>query len=120
MKALDVAESTLLKGGCTFNPATNKNLVGKPFYAVSIYPKYERVISVSWFDSRAVFAYVEDNLGILTDNRHSLGAWLDPETNLVYLDVVVTLPSKEDAIRLGKQYSQLAIFDLLNEKEIRL
>ena len=120
MRAGDVFEATLLKGGCTFNPSTNKNLVGKPFYAVSIYPELERVISVSWFDARSIYAYVEDNLGILTDPRHSLGTWLDTETNKIYLDIVATLPNKTHAINLGKRHNQIAIFDLLNKKEIRL
>lgn len=40
------------------------------------------------------------------------------QTNLVYLDVVIWVPNKETALKIGKDKKQLAIWDIKQQKEI--
>ncbi|HAI39854.1 MAG TPA: hypothetical protein DCM40_18045, partial [Maribacter sp.] len=54
------------------------------------------------------------------DNHLAVGTWYDSENNITYLDVSVAVPAnkREEAIKLGKQYNQKAIFDLTTFEDI--
>jgi hypothetical protein len=49
-----------------------------------------------------------------------VGVWTNPESGVMYLDRSVWVADKADAIALGKQQGQLAIWDCANETEIWL
>ena len=49
-----------------------------------------------------------------------VGGWLDNETGLYYYDAVAIFQDRAAAIEFGRMNEQIAIFDLLNLKEIRL
>jgi len=49
----------------------------------------------------------------------SLGGWMD-ENNNYYLDLNIHLDSKEDALKIGNLYDQLAIYDQKEKKVINL
>ena len=49
----------------------------------------------------------------------SIGGWSD-ENNNYYLDLNIHLDSKDDAIKIGNLYDQLAIYDLKDNKVINL
>ena len=49
----------------------------------------------------------------------SLGGWMD-ENNNYYLDLNIHLDSKEDALKIGSLYDQLAIYDQKEKKVINL
>lgn len=62
-------------------------------------------------------------------NRHSkdlavetnyFGGWLDRKSGEVYLDISKNVQDLEEAKKLGKDWEQLAIFDLSSMEEIRL
>ena len=49
----------------------------------------------------------------------SIGGWSD-ENNNYYLDLNIHLDSKDDAIKIGNLYDQLAVYDLKENKVINL
>lgn len=49
----------------------------------------------------------------------SIGGWSDENDNY-YLDLNIHLDSKDDAIKIGNLYDQLAVYDLKDNKVINL
>ena len=49
-----------------------------------------------------------------------VGGWIDYETNKTYIDAVHIVNDIETAIKLGRINKQIAIYDITNDKEIRL
>lgn len=100
-------------GGATYNLFTG-NLSGTPNYAVSIYPDRERIVDGVDFD--ILEGFVIDNEDLLNSSKNSLGIWVNG--GKVYLDVVATIPDRDEAINLARQHNQIAIWDLQNNTEI--
>ena len=57
-------------------------------------------------------------------NKHNkinaLGGWYNSKNNKFYFDAVIIVDTLEEAIRLGRENGQIAIFDLNNMQEIEL
>src|SRR5579864_4530655 len=102
-------------GGATYN-LSKGNLVGTNAFAVAIYPDREQIVEGIDFDT--LEGYVAQNEDLLSNSNNSFGAWVS--NGKVYLDVVATVPTKEQAMELGYRHKQLAIFDLKNLVEIPL
>ena len=51
---------------------------------------------------------------------NAIGGWYDEQSGLYYYDAILVVSDLEQAIRLGVENGQLAIFDLNTMKEIRL
>ena len=101
-------------GGITYN-ISQGNLAGTDNYAVSIYPDRE-VITEGPVDFDRLENFIINNEDLLNDPKNSFGSWIN--NGKIYLDVIVTVPNKEEALRLAHQNNQLAIFDLKNMQEI--
>jgi len=113
--------NTILKlieqnGGATYNLASNKNLVGTDAFAVAIYPDREQIVNL--VDYNNLEGYLVENEDLLSDPNNSFGAWVSG--GKTYLDVVATIKDKNQAMKLGQEHKQLAIFDLKNLVEIPL
>lgn len=54
------------------------------------------------------------------DGTTIFGLWTDQWTNTQYIDRVVYADDLDYAIELGKSHEELAIWDITNNKEIRL
>jgi 2'-5' RNA ligase len=113
--------NTILKlieqnGGATYNLSNNKNLVGTDAYAVAIYPDREQIVNL--VDYNNLEGYLVENEDLLSNPNNSFGAWVSG--GKTYLDVVATVKDKREAMYLGYQHNQLAIFDLKNLVEIPL
>jgi hypothetical protein len=116
--ASNVATLTSQHGGSTFN-LQKGSLSGTPHYAVSIYP--ERGVVVDGPASpEAIAQFVQKNADLLQDPQNSIGTWFNKEDGKTYLDVSVTSDNLDDALRLGQEKNQLAIFDLGNFEEIKV
>lgn len=50
----------------------------------------------------------------------TVGVWTDPETNKLWVDKVIRLSDLSKALLLGKTFSQEAIYDIVNNTEIRI
>src|SRR5690606_25430207 len=97
-------------GGATYN-AVYGNLVGTDSYAVSIFPERSRVVPGP-LTLQDLEAYVHDNADLLAGPGVSLGTWV--HEGQVWLDCVATVSDRDLAIRLGKEFNQIAVFDLGN------
>ena len=57
-------------------------------------------------------------------NKHqeinALGGWYNSKNGRFYFDAVIIVNTLEEAIRLGRENGQIAIFDLNNMQEIEL
>ena len=53
-------------------------------------------------------------------NGDFLGGWLDAESGLFYYDRVKVIEDRDEAVKVGKENLQIAIFDLSTGTEIRL
>jgi hypothetical protein len=104
-------------GGATFNPHFG-NVSGKALYAVSIFPERTIRLPRRGIPRGALSQFILVNQALLADPRLSIGTWYDAESDLTYIDIVATLPDREQALRLGVEYNQRAIYDLLEGTEI--
>ena len=106
------------EGGSTINPKDG-SLVGKPYYAVSIYPERTAKIPGKDISKEQVRKYVSDNVPLFkSDSRLSLGTWYDADSNTTYLDISVTVRSFDKALKLAQSFNQKAIFDLMKMQEV--
>jgi hypothetical protein len=114
-KALNATEDT---GGSTFN-LTKGELAGTPHYAVAAYPERELILKGEP-TTKQIEAFIEKNQDLLNDPSNSLGVWKDTESGKTYLDVTKTISDKAEAMKLGVEKGQKAIFNLKDMSEIRL
>jgi hypothetical protein len=54
------------------------------------------------------------------EEGETVGAWTDPETKKLWLDKVVRLTDLTKALNLGKMFNQVAIYDITNNREIKV
>jgi len=109
-------KSTDENNGATFNLNTGELNPTKGYFVAlkrqELKVKYNNPIN------EIVQKYVLKNSIDLSDNNTFVGSWI--EDGLLYLDVVVMLEDKEEAIKLGQQNEQLAIYDASTKQVITL
>lgn len=103
--------------GSTFNMYFG-DLGGKELYAVSLYPDLGIVLEGKEIPPEVLRRFILDNRDLLEDPRVSIGTWYDSESGMTYLDISATLPDEQRAIELGREYNQIAIFNLSTFEEI--
>jgi len=110
-----------LEEGSTYNISDKiGDMSGKPYYSVSLYPERTEVLTGQTRVTEAdIEAFIAKNADLLNKPGNSVGSWTRDGKDVV-LDVVVTPASREEAIRLGLQNNQEAIFDLEKGEEIPL
>ena len=103
--------------GSSFTP-DGRNLLGQPKFTVSIFPERSKIIEGD-VTEQALIDYKEENKDLLDENADvlAIGTWFDSESNQTYLDVSVAL-DRDNAIQLGREYNQKAVFDLQNKVEV--
>ena len=96
------------------NKLTSAPKVG---YMVSIFPigVYNNIQDVNQSEVIAIVKSLHNG-----SNKNYLGIWTDSATGKCHIDLSVWIESKEDAILKGKELNEIAIFDLAEQKEIRL
>lgn len=78
---------------------------------------HEEVWPVDLFCAAALSGYVARKFDVLTGpGEVYLGAWLS--NGLVYLDVSENTPSLVEAVTLGAERKQLAVWDVVNSVEV--
>jgi hypothetical protein len=114
--ASDILTAHQAAGGGTFN-MRGESLSGQNLYAVSLYP--DRTQRIARDISEAdIERFLATNQDLLADPRNKVGTWRDSSTGESYLDVVVAIPDRQQALELGKRYNQKCIFDLKTLAEI--
>ena len=114
-----LAESHNEHGGATFSLYFG-NVAGQNLYAVSLYPEPERAITISGksLSPADMEGFIKANLDLLADPRVCIGTWYYEDTDATYIDITAVLAEEQMAIELGRQYNQIAIYDLMRSEEI--
>jgi hypothetical protein len=109
-KALDTPD-----GGFSVNTKTGENVTSG--YALSIYPEFERQIK-GRVTAREIERYMWDHSEDLAVENVVFGGWRDPETGIAFLDVSMVINDRTEALRLARQYDQLAVFDFATMESV--
>lgn len=80
-------------------------------FFVSPYPEREQAIPVQDLRPVHLLRFAKANADLFAQEGHYLGAWHDPETAIVSLDVSVKATSAEQARSLAEQHQQVAFYD---------
>ena len=80
-------------------------------YSVA-YGDNEVILSPKEFNEKVVINYLK--------KHGTIGTWLNTKNNMIYLDTSKTIESKKEAIKFAKKSNQLAIYDLVKNKEIKI
>lgn len=96
-------------GGYTRDPRTGRE-VGMGFF-VSPYPQREHPVPAGDLSFRDVRGFARDNADLLSQEGHYEGAWHDPDTGIVSLDVSIRVESAEQARQLCHEHQQAAFYD---------
>ena len=109
-----VVEDTLKDGGLTIKPFTGEKPSGGYMVALQ---GYELKVPVSEFFTGIVADYIGEHAQKLMSNPAlCLGTWVNE--GIVYLDLSENVPNREKALELGRERSQLAIFNLETFEEV--
>jgi hypothetical protein len=112
--AVEVHRLTELKGGATYN-LTEGSLLGKPRFAVSVFPTKE--VQIKGLPTVAQIAdFMKKYRSYLGTSRYSVGTWV--HEGVTYLDLSVTTPNRGIAEDLARRHGQEGIYDLKNKRTI--
>ncbi len=107
----------LNEGGSTYD--TKNDMFISNGYAVSIHKEYEEVVNIDDFTTLTILKYYEKNYKVFKNDPNAyFGFWIDG--NKVYLDISNVYFDFNEAVALGKENKQLAIYDLSKNEDIRL
>lgn len=99
----NIIEATKKNGGYSHDT--------KHRYSVA-YGDNEVIIPPKEFNEVAVNNYLK--------KHGTIGTWINTKNNMVYLDTSKTIKNKKEAIEFAKKSNQLAIYDLIENKEITI
>lgn len=105
-------------GGFTYSTKTGESLAGKKLYSVSPFPERSRILPKDKVTQKTIYEFARDNDDILRRKGFAVGGWHNKADGKVYLDVVVAVPDKEAAVKIGRKNNQIAAFDLGAMEEI--
>ena len=116
-----MAQQATDKGGFTYQPLTHDHPVTG--FALSIMPEHEQVENFIGVQKSVIAGkiadYIKSKSAQLADPKVHVGAWWNKEGDgKLYLDLSVIVPTKEEAMTLGKQHGQMSAFDLANKTDL--
>ena len=103
-------------GGFTYHATSDKS--PKEGFALSPYPDRSMAFSLSDFRFGDLVSYYSRNKDILIRAGHYLGAWHDPASGKIFLDVSVVKQTRGDAARLARDKDQIAYYSLAEGKSV--
>ncbi len=104
-----LAQTSEPDGGFTIDPRTGA--AEQAGFFVSVHPEHEVAVPVGSLDMSVMAAYEQQKGEVLGQEGNFFGAWHDPETGIVSLDVSSKAQSAEEARRLAAAHGQVAFFD---------
>jgi hypothetical protein len=117
--AEDIARVTQEAGGASYNLAQGKNLAKTPGFAVAIKPE-AGVILDRPATAQDISEFIAKNQDALDNKAANVGTWFDASTGKTHLDISVVTETRDQALQLGQEYRQLAVFDLERMEDIRV
>lgn len=103
-------------GGFTYQPLTDQE--PKAGFAVSPYPDRSFAKPAQALKFADLVGYAKKNKDLLKQQDHYIGAWHDPDSGTVYLDVSVMADDEAKAAKLALEKDQIAYFDLAHGKSV--
>jgi hypothetical protein len=97
-------------GGFTYSPTLKTEPTEG--YALSIYPERSVAIDAAHLKVKDLAVFVAANRDLLKKPGNHIGAWHDPASGKVFLDVSKITKSKKAARKLALTHDQIAYFDL--------
>lgn len=97
-------------GGFTYQPLSQEEPTEG--YAISIHPDRSFAADASDLEYEDIESYILKNADLLSQESNYLGAWHDPASGKVFLDVSRVTNDPSEAHELALQYDQIAYFDL--------
>lgn len=86
-------------------------------YAVAVYPNAERIVPEGEITNEDILQYIDDWADVLSrDPRAHLGGWVDE--GQAYLDLSAVIDDLDEAILVGWQNKQKAIFNLSTFEDV--
>lgn len=111
-----LAADTKKNGGATINMRSGQSLGGVEMYAIAL-PVAPGMVVDGYPTGSDLKAFTTKNAKWLLDRTgYALGTWY--YQGKTYIDVSTTIPWRDYAVTLGKEYDQISIFDLANFEEI--
>lgn len=117
-----VEAATPSDGGFTYGLGKGMRMSG---FAVSPYPERSFVIPTAQWNEmtkkerqKTLINYAKNNADVLSDPDSYFGAWNDPETEALYLDVSVVLDDPFEAVEVAKEKDQIAYFDFQTFQDV--
>lgn len=96
-------------GGCTYDIWTGEQPTKG--YAVALFG-YERRIKREKLTFDDIAKYLKEHIYQMLIEQSAIGTWYDKETGYTYIDTVVVLSKKYDALEVGKYNAQKYVYDL--------
>ena len=103
-------------GGSTF--LQGQQVINSDKFGVSIYPEFSVIVDSPLTAETLKGFYAEHNWLLAEYPELAVGTWV--HEGKVYLDLSVVVPTKDHALCIAKRYSQVAIWDFKNNKEVLL
>ena len=111
-----LAADTKKNNGATINMRSGQSLGGVEMYAIAL-PVVPGMVVNGYPTGGDLKAFTMKNAKWLLDRTgYALGTWYNK--GKTYIDVSTTIPWRDYAVTLGKEYDQISIFDLANFEEI--
>lgn len=116
MKPFKILLETFKNGGNSVNPLTGE--IPEKGYMVSLQGTEVRknLKQDLFYLEQSLTDYIQDNKETLKDEF--LGTWISKGTLFIY--VSLNILDRDEAIKIGKENNQLAIYDIVRGKEIIL
>lgn len=111
-----LAADTKKNGGATINMRSGQSLSGAEMYAIAL-PVAPGMVVNGYPTGADLQTFTMKNAKwLLNRTGYALGTWYNK--GKTYIDVSTTIPWRNYAVTLGREYDQISIFDLANFQEI--
>jgi hypothetical protein len=105
-------------GGFTWHPRTGE--MPTRGYAVAILPDIEMVFSPVAAQHDGVARFIHANWRHLQDERHFVGAWHNPVSGLIHVDISIVVSTEQEAEALCRRFRQLAYYDFTAGRSVEV
>ena len=109
----EIINNIKVNGGSTLTKKLN-SIRKKSGFMVSL-PGSEIVVDI---EDKNISDLLREQVEKINSKNEYLGTWIDNKK--MYIDISINIKTLKKALELGKEYKQLAIYDIKNDKVISL
>jgi hypothetical protein len=107
-----IHKQTIENQGCSMNLDGHKPVKG---YMVGSRGN-EHKVNILDFNAGHIDSFIRSNLDKLHNRNYFVGTWID--NDIVYIDISLNMPNKNNALIWGKANGQICIWDVEKKVEI--